>query len=401
MFVPTSQPGSPTTSGAVKCRVVLMTRDEQTANRIVQTMESHRLASPRRCTDMVQLAERLETGDEPVAVVLVDADPDPKRVFSELEPIINRCKSTRFVIVSASFESGHILEAMQIGARHYLAKSNIDSELMQVIDRLGASATKGGSGKRGAVVSVLSAGGGCGATTVAINLADELRDMTASPTMVIDMDNAYGGVGAFFGMEGQFGIADVLDYGGAIDGALISSTASHVSENLHALTSPVSTNFSHPPGLRLDRLPELIAASRDSYAWTVVDAPRMPIDRMAQVVDASRMTLIVAQLSVKDIRLARSLWLALNERGVAVDTIRVVINRYRKRGSAIELEEARKALNDAPMMQLSNDFRAASDSANLGKPLSVSASRSQLRRDIRQLAQSVVSANRMAEQHQG
>lgn len=382
---------------ATHCGVVLVSDDESTTAEISRIAEQRRDAGLFQCKDLAQLADRLERERGETVVVLVDVDPAPRQRFGELEPMISRYPDARFVIVSDSVENERIIEAMQIGARHYLAKSNIAQELLLVINRLGSLVSNAGRGEKGSVVSVLSAGGGCGATTVAINLAHELRESAGSPTLVADLDNAYGGVGAFYGVQEEYGVADVLDYGGPIDGQLIRSTMIESNHYPHALISPVSTNYSHPPGLRLDRMGEFITAAKATFPWTVLDLPRLSPDRLAQIVDLSRATLIVTQLSVKDLRTARAIWSALNERGVAVDTIRVVINRYRKRGNAIDLSEARRVLNDVPSTVIANDFRAASSSSNLGRPLADCAPRSVLRKDLQKLAESIIEAKRTAQ----
>jgi len=405
MFITNSKNGPAREQfAATRCDVLLVSDDEPTAVQICRIAEQREETDLVRCRDLARLAERLEKYRGKTVVVLVDVDPSPHQHFLELEPMISRFTAARFVIVSESMESVRIIEAMQIGARHYLAKPKIADEMLAVINRLAYPVTDGGQVETGSVVSVLSAGGGCGATTIAINLAHELRELEDAPTLIADLDNAYGGIGTFFGVQGEYGIADVLDYGGSIDGHLIRSTMIENEDRPHALISPVSTNYSHPPGLRLDRMGEFIAAAKATFPWTVLDIPRLSPDRLAELVDLSRTTLIVTQMSVKDLWTARAIWAALNERGVAVDTVRFVINRYRKRGNAIDLAEAQRALNELPITLIANDFRAASDCTNLGKPLASCAPRSVLRKDVRKLAESILAtkqAGETARQYQG
>ncbi len=63
---------------------------------------------------------------------------------------------------------------MQAGARHFLRKSAIQTELDPVLEHLLSHGPQE-STRLGVVLSVFSCSGGCGATTVAINLANELR----------------------------------------------------------------------------------------------------------------------------------------------------------------------------------------------------------------------------------
>ena len=72
------------------------------------------------------------------------------------------------------------------------------------------------------------------------------------------------------------------------------------------------------------------------------------------------------------------------------ERILFVLNRYRKRGTMITYEEAQKALDGIAIRKLSNDFEGTLRSINLGQTLSQAAPRSDLRKDLRDLATHVM-----------
>ncbi len=108
---------------------------------------------------------------------------------------------------------------------------------------------------------------------------------------------------------------------------------------------------------------------------------------------ASTVTLLVFQLTVKDLRLARAMLAGLAERGISTDSILLLANRYCKRKSMISPAEASRAFADQPVHCVSNDFRSAIRSLNYGQPIARVAKRSRLRRDIRQLAKNLAKAH--------
>jgi Flp pilus assembly CpaE family ATPase len=77
---------------------------------------------------------------------------------------------------------------------------------------------------------------------------------------------------------------------------------------------------------------------------------------------------------------------ALTDLRVPRDRILFVVNRFRKRGTVISYDEARKALDGMPIHRLGNDFEGALRAINLGQPLSQAAPRSDLRKDLKELA---------------
>jgi len=102
------------------------------------------------------------------------------------------------------------------------------------------------------------------------------------------------------------------------------------------------------------------------------------------------LTMIVFELAVIDIRCARAMLTALVDLRVPRERILFVLNRYRKRGTMITFDEAQKALEGMAIRPLSNDFEGTLRSINLGQTLSQAAPRSDLRKDLRDLAAHVI-----------
>src|SRR4051812_23910683 len=149
--------------------IVLMSDQPATASAVNAALESNgggsAPAAEDVCQDVRDLAVRLEqTGGAHAA--LVDIDGRPNQILSALEPVVRRFPETRFIVLANSMESELMLEAMQMGARHFMAKQSIPATLSGVIDRLCANGAETDAGykrkSQGAVVSVLSASGGCG-----------------------------------------------------------------------------------------------------------------------------------------------------------------------------------------------------------------------------------------------
>ena len=367
--------------------VLLVTAEPDTAQAVDETLRaSERLAPAGTCRALEELTALLQT--HAVSAVVVDIDPQPGRMLANLEPIIARFNGTRFVLLASALDEDLILEAMQIGARHCLQKEAIGSELAGVLQRLTADGSAKPRG-RGAVIGVLSASGGCGATTLAVNLANELCLGSPESALLVDLDSSFGAVASCLGLKGDYGVADLLAHGGNADPQLVSSSATVCSEHLHVLLSPASVNYAAPAPLQYDNLDAALEACKQAYPYTVVDAPRVPVEVAAVLAKACWATLIVMQLTVKDIHIARSLRAALLDRGVPAGPIIPVINRHRRRKQMISLEECRRALDVNDLELIGNDYRNAVRGINFGQPLAEAAPMSSIRKDIRRLARTL------------
>ena len=370
--------------------VLLVAKDPETVRAVTSALGSgKRPTLAKVCGDLPELTAQLE--QSPAGIVVVDIDPAPRRALVELGPIVGRFSDTRFVVLSRELQSDLLLEAMQIGARHFLVKASIGADLTDVLRRLMPTG-RTRTGGHGSLITVFSAGGGCGVTTLAINLANELGLEVSSPALVVDMDCAYGAVGSCLGLSGQYGLTDVLDHHGQIDEELVISTALVYSPSLHVLLSPASVNYSDPAPLHYDRLESALEAFRSAYYHTVIDAARVGMDVAAGLASASDATLLVFQLNVKELTTTRALLEALTRRGVPAESIMPVANRYRRRGRTIEMAEAQNALG-RPITPICSDFFTALRSINYGQPLAQTAPRSPLRRELQGLASRLVNSH--------
>ena len=120
--------------------------------------------------------------------VIVDIDPDPPRILRDLGAICNAHPETFVLVVCSKLTKKLVLQAMQAGARHFIEKTNLGSELSEGLRTLIPDGGKIATGRRSMVVPVFSAGGGCGATTVAVNLSNELQLLTSEQVLTIDLE---------------------------------------------------------------------------------------------------------------------------------------------------------------------------------------------------------------------
>lgn len=362
--------------------ILIMTPEQAVAERVRSALAGDpRFGPARTCQNLLDLISHLER--QPAEAAIVDLDPHPRKCLTDLDPIIVRFPDTRFVLIASSPQPELVVEAMTIGARHLLGKDTIGQQLAAVLGRL-VPGHHASAGVHGTMVTVLSTGGGCGATSIAINLASELQDTSDGSILLVDFDVACGGIALALGLRGQYGIADVLAHGSIADPELVRSSAVPTG-SMSVLLSPASIQFAAAPALAWQNLPPVLVACKLGFANTIIDAPRLPVPVAATLASASDATLIVMQLCVKDIQIARDLRQGLLDHGVEPEKLITVVNRYNRRHNMVTVEQAQRALQSNHFELITNDFPAVSRGINYGQPLADAAPRSPVRKDIRQL----------------
>ena len=367
--------------------ILLVTEDSKIIDKIKLALnDSDMMNLVCLCKEVSELRSYLSNKN--IQAVIVDIDPDSSGILYELSRILTAYPKIYIVVICSHFTKELALQAMKAGVRHYLEKKTIATELTHELQQL----IHGGAEREaisGSVISIFSAGGGCGATTVAINLANELRLLSSKPVLLIDLDSCYGTVSTYLGIKSEFGIFDVLARKGLIDGHLIQSSAYPYMNNYHVLPSPASTQSANRMLLQFENLPRVLEACREVYQYTVIDAPRMSESDVTKLAGLSDILLIVFQLTVKDVNFARSMVLSLTKTGISNNKIMSIVNRYKKRSPLVRLEDGRKALGLKSCHVIRSDWHKAIKSVNRAKPLAQVVQKSSLRNDFKKLAANI------------
>jgi pilus assembly protein CpaE len=138
---------------------------------------------------------------------------------------------------------------------------------------------------QGKVITVFAAKGGCGKTTIAINLAAALAAGGAQRVCVLDLDLSFGDVAISVQLEPVRTISDALTMAGHLDTTGAASLLTSYRPGLDMLLAPVTPGDAEkiPPAL----VGELLAVLRGMYDFVVVDTPAQFSEHVLTAMDAS------------------------------------------------------------------------------------------------------------------
>jgi len=366
--------------------ILLVTKEQETAETVKGVFAGNKnFILTNVYQDLSQLRSCLS--NTKTQAVVVDIDSNPPQMLRDVATIYGISPETFVVLVSSSLTKELILQAMRTGAKHFLEKKTLVSELLKELQLLVQDDKKRTVKSDSLVIPVFSGGGGCGATTVAINLASELRLLSDKQVLAIDLDGFYGAMSSYLATKSQYGIADVLaPKNNVIDADLIRSSACAYADNFHLLTSPANSAFTRTKVLSYENVSRVIEVCRQIYKYTVIDAPRLPQTTAIELAKMSDLVVVVFQLTVKDVNTTRAIVSSLMDAGIARERVLPLANRVRKRGPLVRFEDTKRALGLSSCRTIRSDWHKAMKSVNNGKPLAEAAKRSGLRRDILELA---------------
>lgn len=232
--------------------------------------------------------------------------------------------------------------------------------------------------------TVIGSVGGCGATTVAVELATTLAARAGASRRValVDLNLVDGAAAAYLGATPAMHLGDASAAPDRIDAALLDAFANAVGPSLHLLAAPRDAKgFGRVNQTAVCRMLEV--ASR-VYDWIVIDLPRHQQPWSLDVLAGSDEILVVSELTVPALLAARSLASEIEAELPEGPQPRIILNRLASRvfGPAPSLAEAEKALQRRADGGITSDWEAAAASVNLGGSISHHRPRSKIVRDI-------------------
>jgi pilus assembly protein CpaE len=277
-----------------------------------------------------------------------------------------------------------ILCAMRAGFQEYLY-SPFSETLPKAIETLLSDQRKNkeASGRSGRTVGIVSAKGGCGATTIACHVACELRRQSQYEVLLADFDLYSGMVHFLMKTKSTHTIDDAFNNLHRLDASYWKALISNGTPRLEVITAP------DPATLRSIPTPEqvikVLTFIRTQYDWSFIDLGRNMNFLGLSILDEIDETFLVTTLEIPALHRAKQILQKLTDSGYGRNRLRLVLNKlpHRQDITPVEIE---KMLGWPVYALLSDDSEALYESYSEGKLLPQSA---KLSRQIAQFARKI------------
>lgn len=313
-------------------------------------------------------------------LVIVNLDPGAQENLKKLSGMPRQYADVSFFAMSQVLDPNVLMEAMHLGVREFIPLPITEAKFAAAIERV---AQIHGMGKKARVIHVVPTQGGCGSTTIACNLAASLA--ATSKTSIIDLDLIRGGVASYFDTRARYTIADVMDPTSKLDKQLLDNALTMYRKcNLAIMARPdLPEDTQRVSQQGMNRLLGVVGRVFD---YVVVDSLMSISPLYAGVIQSADVNLIVMQLNVPSAKNAERFVGALRRMGVESSKIRIVVNRYVKKGWDIEPAEVERALGLKIGWMIPNDFKNAIAAINYGEPVVLRSPRSEMSTSLMELA---------------
>jgi pilus assembly protein CpaE len=256
-----------------------------------------------------------------------------------------------------------IVNAMRAGAREYIERPTTTTDLLEAFVRLTTAQRRvHKEGPRGKVFFVVNAKGGCGATTIAVNLALALQ-ASHGQTALVDLA-PLGHAALHLNLKPLFTISDATRNLHRMDSSLLESFMTRHSGGLQLLAGPNAPASLEPSTAEFVRLFDMLASH---YRYVVVDNSSRLDPSSRLVANLSECVLLVACTDVASLWSASRVQQYLGESGNR-ERLRLVLNRFRKVPGFSEAD-AENAAGVKLLWRVPNQYFAISSSIDRGAPV--------------------------------
>jgi pilus assembly protein CpaE len=273
------------------------------------------------------------------------------------------------------------IAAMRAGASQVVLTPVNPDDFRQALNCIALQS--GFGAQQGTVIAIAGVTGGCGATTIAINLAYELAYLRRLRVILTELSLQVGKLPVYLDLTPPFTIHDLLRETKRLDLYQVQGALTPVAERLSVLTGPYESVT--PLAVSPVDVYTLTDFLRQLAEVVILDVPCTYDSLYFETLASADRVILVAEQKVPSIR---SMQIISNN--LAHKKPYLLLNRYDPNVKGFGVARLKELLQVPELLTLQNDYEAVSNAINHGKPLRLEAPKSRVLADLDQVANRIL-----------
>jgi pilus assembly protein CpaE len=319
--------------------------------------------------------------------ILIDLVEDAQARLDEVEAL----SSPRpLMLATGPADDGRVvLRAMRLGAREFLSPDPDLDTLCASIEQLANGAAPSERpvprDSEAAVIAVLGAKGGMGATLVACQLAVGLQDL-GGRTALLDLALPQGDAALHLDLQPAYSLVGAAREAETLDATFLRTLLTPHRSGVQLLAA--TERAEEAELLRAEPVERALSLMSADFDWVVVDLGRSWSEGSVRALDLASQVILVTELDVPALANARRQLELLERLGVSARQVHVLENRH-GRAEALTGRDGRRFLGRPVEVRLPDEPVAAGASVNEGRTVGEAERNGRLHRAVVELAQTV------------
>lgn len=253
------------------------------------------------------------------------------------------------VLVRRKLDVSTMNEAIQTGVREVVASDdgaglinacrrslNLSKQLSENSGLSGATVAHSGKS-----ILIFSAKGGCGKTTLSVNLAQALAMDSNTKVCIVDFDLQFGDVAVSLHVEPKKTISDILDANN-VDQLSLQSVLQSKEKNLDLLLAP--NNPADVERINSNLANAILVNLRSMYDYVIIDSPPAFTNVILKAFDLADAYILLTTLDMPAIKNLRISMQTLRALGLSDDICYVIVNRSNSK-AGLSVDDVERAID--------------------------------------------------------
>lgn len=337
-----------------------------------------------------------------VDIVVADTSGDGVLDIGWIQKLTVQFPETLTLVIAMNSDMNFIREAMLVGAHGFLLKPFDLAELARSIEQMHqlwlqrhtllSEARDGKATTRSTKahsIAVFSPKGGTGVTTLAVNLAVVLKQLTDTPVLLVDTDLRTADVDIFLNVFSENTILDLIEVNQEVDEELLERVSTEHASGITVLRGNPDLQFIESPiepGQMITLVEELKAIWNGYIIFNTSNA----LDRAnIEVLDAVDTVLLTTTPQLSALRVTRNFLELAEIYQDPGEKWQVIMTSYQSQ-KALRMNDIEESIRYPIKATIAQDVTLATTSINRGMPLILSDSKSVVARDILSLGKQLM-----------
>ncbi|MFC2966468.1 AAA family ATPase [Acidimangrovimonas pyrenivorans] len=355
--------------------------------------------------------------------VAIAVDDQDEGDLTRISALIKQAKETgiRVILIAEEISPIALHQLLRLGADDFVPYPLPEGALHDAIERVrnpgptasprpegghpGAPTAHAKGDRDGVVLPVHGLAGGTGATTLAVNLAWELANISKkeSPKVcLIDFDFQYGSVSTYLDLPRRDAIFDILSDTASADSDSFLQAMQTFNDRLHVFTAPAEMLPLEIASA--DDIDRLVQMARTNFDFVIIDMPKTVVQWTETVLHHAHVYFALIELDMRSAQNALRLLRALKAEELPFEKLRFALNRAPKFTDLSGKSRAKRLAESLDIdieLMLPDGAHQVTQANDHGLPLSETAAKNPLRKEIQKLAKQLHELNQAAEAGKG
>lgn len=340
------------------------------------------------------VAELTESDDPAVAVrqsrpdvlvVAIGAAP-AGNLLNKIADLLKNKRELNVILAGPQRDSDLLLTAMRSGVREFVllpTQADVFGEITQKIMEVQPAR------RTGKLLLVHGCSGGCGASTLAGNIAVEIARSGRGRVVLVDLDLYRGQLAPMLDVFPTYTLMDLCRLEPEdLDPARLDSALLTHDSGVRLLARPKDVVGDDIEILH--RTVDVIHELMDMFDYVIADMDLRLDVTEGKLVRMADEFILVSQPVLSSVRSAAEVVRQLEALQFDLTRLRLVLNRVPRKLGSVQIESVEKTLKRNVFWEVPEDYACVSESLNLGLPLSEHATSSKVRCSVRDLAMALV-----------